>query len=401
MAQIAVAGDGHEGRGRAVGTAVWVASGIMHAAALAIMAALIIGRRDIEDPAIMLTCPPAIPQPEQKHPPAKPLPSEKPPVTLPEDAPEEARQSQLDLVVAPAGDDTDLPLETPATQGDLHAESDVALTVSTGNLFAIGAAGGDAGKQGDGPFRFRPRIGRPPVGTPPYAPRDVNHALGWFRRHQSPDGSWNAVGYWRNCTDEGPKCEPGREQAGNTDVALTGYAVLCFLGDGFDQTSPSTYRSNVRRGLDWLVANKQGDRDRAGIYGGSYGGFMTFVALFKQPGVFKAGAALRPVSDWSQYNHEYTANILNTPELDPEAYKRSSPLEYAEGLQDSLLIAHGMIDDNVLFQDSVRLFQRLIEMHKDNVELAPYPLERHSFIHADSWRDEYARILKLFESTLK
>ena len=59
-------------------------------------------------------------------------------------------------------------------------------------------------------------------------------------------------------------------------------------------------------GLDWLVANKQGDRDRAGIYGGSYGGFMAFMALFKQPGVFKAGAALRPVTDWSQYNHEYT-----------------------------------------------------------------------------------------------
>ena len=87
-------------------------------------------------------------------------------------------------------------------------------------------------------------------------------------------------------------------------------------------------------GLDWLVANKQGDRDRVGIYGGSYGGFMTFMALFQQPGVFKAGAALRPVSDWTQYNHEYTTNILNTPELDPEAYQRSSPIEFADGLQD-------------------------------------------------------------------
>jgi dipeptidyl aminopeptidase/acylaminoacyl peptidase len=154
-------------------------------------------------------------------------------------------------------------------------------------------------------------------------------------------------------------------------------------------------------GLDWLVENKQGDRDRAGIYGGSYGGFMAFVALFKQPGVFKAGAALRPVSDWSQYNHEYTANILNTPELDPEAYKRSSPLEYAEGLQDSLLIAHGMIDDNVFFKDSVMLAQRLIELRKDKWEIAPYPLERHSFTHPDAWYDEYRRIHELFERTLK
>src|SRR3546814_3554835 len=88
---------------------------------------------------------------------------------------------------------------------------------------------------------------------------------------------------------------------------------------------------------DLIVANKQGDRDHVGIYGGSYGGFMAFMALFREPGTFKAGAALRPVSDWSQYNHEYTSNILNTPDIDPEAYAKSSPIEYAEGLQDHLL----------------------------------------------------------------
>jgi dipeptidyl aminopeptidase/acylaminoacyl peptidase len=154
-------------------------------------------------------------------------------------------------------------------------------------------------------------------------------------------------------------------------------------------------------GLDWLAANKQGDRDHAGIYGGSYGGFMTFMALFRSPGTFKAGAALRPVSDWSQYNHEYTSNILNTPELDPEAYKVSSPIEYADKLQDNLLIAHGMIDDNVFFKDSVMLTQRLIELRKDKWEIAPYPLERHGFTHPDSWYDEYRRIFELYERTLK
>ena len=154
-------------------------------------------------------------------------------------------------------------------------------------------------------------------------------------------------------------------------------------------------------GLEWLVANKQGDRDHAGIYGGSYGGFMTFMALFRSPGTFKAGAALRPVSDWSQYNHEYTSNILNTPELDPEAYRKSSPIEYAAGLQDHLLIAHGMIDDNVFFRDSVMMAQKLIELHKDKWEIAPYPLERHGFVHPDAWYDEYRRIDELFESILK
>jgi len=154
-------------------------------------------------------------------------------------------------------------------------------------------------------------------------------------------------------------------------------------------------------GLDWIVAHHQGDRDRAGMYGGSYGGFMTLMTLFREPGVFKAGAALRPVSDWSLYNHEYTSNILNTPALDPEAYKRSSPIEYAAGLQDHLLIAHGMIDDNVFFEDSAHLVQKLIELHKKNWSIAPYPLERHGFVHPDAWYDEYRRIDELFEATLK
>src|SRR3546814_9977830 len=95
---------------------------------------------------------------------------------------------------------------------------------------------------------------------------------------------------------------------------------------------------------------------------------------------------------WSQYNHEYTSNILNTPDIDPEAYAKSSPIEYAEGLQDHLLIAHGMIDDNVFFKDSVMMAQRLIELRKDKWEIAPYPMERRGFVHPDAWYDEYRRI---------
>jgi dipeptidyl aminopeptidase/acylaminoacyl peptidase len=154
-------------------------------------------------------------------------------------------------------------------------------------------------------------------------------------------------------------------------------------------------------GINWLVEQRQGDRERVGIYGGSYGGFMTFMALFREPGRFKAGAALRPVTDWTQYNHTYTSNILNTPELDPEAYRKSSPIEYADGLQDHLLIAHGMIDDNVFYKDSVMLAQRLIELRKHNWELASYPMERHAYQHPEAWYDQYRRIFELFERTLK
>ncbi|MBS0194201.1 MAG: S9 family peptidase [Proteobacteria bacterium] len=158
---------------------------------------------------------------------------------------------------------------------------------------------------------------------------------------------------------------------------------------------------DYRDGVKWMEANVQGDPAKVGIYGGSYGGFMTLMAMFRAPDVFKAGAALRPVSDWSEYNHDYTAAILNTPDIDPEAYRRSSPIEYADGLKGTLLICHGMLDDNVFFQDSVRLAQRLIELHKDHWSLAPYPMERHGFEHADSWLDEYRRIDELFQTTLK
>lgn len=154
-------------------------------------------------------------------------------------------------------------------------------------------------------------------------------------------------------------------------------------------------------GVNYMVAKHQGDPANVGIYGGSYGGFMTFMALMRAPEMFKSGAALRPVTDWTTYNHEYTANILNTPELDPEAYKISSPIEYADKLQGNLLIGHGMVDDNVFYQDSVRMAQRLIELKKDNWELASYPLERHAYTQPESWFDQYRRIFKLFERTLK
>jgi dipeptidyl aminopeptidase/acylaminoacyl peptidase len=153
-------------------------------------------------------------------------------------------------------------------------------------------------------------------------------------------------------------------------------------------------------GTAWLVKEHGIDPKRIGIYGGSYGGFITLMGMFTTPDVFAAGAALRPVTDWAHYNHPYTSNILNLPYTDSLAYAKSSPIYHAEGLKGSLLICHGMIDVNVHFQDVVRLAQRLIELGKDNWELAVYPLEDHGFVEPSSWTDEYKRILKLFEEKL-
>src|SRR5258708_7749340 len=154
-------------------------------------------------------------------------------------------------------------------------------------------------------------------------------------------------------------------------------------------------------GALYIEAKEQVNPRRVGLYGGSYGGFITLMAMFTTPDVFAAGAALRPVTDWAHYNHGYTSNILNVPQKDAEAYRKSSPIYFAGGLKGALLICHGMVDTNVLFQDSVRLAERLIELRKENWELAPYPVENHGFERASSWADEYRRILKLFEDNLR
>ena len=131
--------------------------------------------------------------------------------------------------------------------------------------------------------------------------------------------------------------------------------------------------TDVVDGARWLVATEKVDAKRLGVYGGSYGGFITLMAMFTTPDVFAAGAALRPVTDWSHYNHEYTSNILNEPQTDPAAYRRSSPIYFADGLKGALLICHGLVDVNVHAQDSIRLAQRLIELRKEHWELAPLP----------------------------
>ncbi len=203
-----------------------------------------------------------------------------------------------------------------------------------------------------------------------------------------------------------------REQMFNNLLAQRGYTVVSLdyrasQGYGRDWRT-AIYRQmgypELEDMLDvkkWMVERRGVDPKKVGVYGGSYGGFMTLMALFRAPGEFAAGAALRPVTDWMQYDHGYTSAILNDPQTDPIAYQRSSPIEYAAALRDPLLICHGVIDDNVLFEDSMRLYQRLIELHKDDFEMSPYPLDRHAFSNADSWLDEYKRINRLFHQHLE
>lgn len=203
-----------------------------------------------------------------------------------------------------------------------------------------------------------------------------------------------------------------REFMFNNLLADNGYTVI-----DIDYTGSSGYgrdhRTGIYRhmggkdltdqadGVKFLVEKYGVNPKHVGLYGGSYGGFITLMAMFNEPDVFASGAALRSVTDWAHYNHGYTSNILNEPFNDPIAYKRSSPIYFADKLKGNLLMAHGMVDVNVHFQDIVRLTQRFIELGKNNWELAVYPVEDHGFIEPSSWTDEYKRIFKLYENTLK
>ncbi|MEY5068254.1 MAG: hypothetical protein RLZ47_116 [Bacteroidota bacterium] len=203
-----------------------------------------------------------------------------------------------------------------------------------------------------------------------------------------------------------------REYMFHNLLADAGYTVL-----DIDYTASSGYGRNHRTGIYRhmggkdlsdqvdgvkLLVEKYGVNPKhVGVYGGSYGGFITLMGMFTTPEVFAAGAALRSVTDWSNYNHGYTSNILNEPANDEIAYRRSSPLYFAEGLKGKLLMCHGMVDENVHFQDIVELTQRLIELGKDDWELAVYPVEDHGFTEPSSWTDEYKRIFRLFETHLK
>ncbi|TNE70374.1 S9 family peptidase [bacterium] len=158
-------------------------------------------------------------------------------------------------------------------------------------------------------------------------------------------------------------------------------------------------------GLDF--AQKQTgilDLNRVGVYGGSYGGFMALYCVSVAPERFHAAAALRAVTNWENYyyaNPWYTQARLGTPDKNPENYKRSSPLSFADTLKRPVYILHGLIDNNVGFQDAVQYVEKLIQSGNEQFEMMMYPSERHSFTDPDAWYDEYRRIYTFFERELK
>ncbi len=152
--------------------------------------------------------------------------------------------------------------------------------------------------------------------------------------------------------------------------------------------------------IEYLKKLSYIDSENLGIWGWSYGGFLTNMAMLKTPDIFKAGAAVAPVNDWKNYDTQYTEERLSTPQEAPEAYENSSPITYAQNLKNHLLIIHGMGDDNVHFQDTVQLINKFIE-NKIDFDLMIYPEGKHGISKDTNRIHLFKKIVQHFERYLK
>ncbi len=248
--------ESEEGERRNAGWAGWVISAAFHALMLLIMAGIYW----------------AIKQPEQEVPPVRVATIEPPPKKEDKPKTERTLETKVELDVPNESDkpapitQVDLPVEdsqreedndNPNPKGREEAVADSEMG-GQGAFAAIGAGGGASGMFGNRSGGGRHRaVGK--YGGSRGSESAVDAALRWFKKHQSPNGKWDTINYFKNCTED-PKCEPGGgADPQSADVAMTGYALLCFLGAGYDHCTPNKYKATVKKGLDWLLSIQQAD----------------------------------------------------------------------------------------------------------------------------------------------
>lgn len=154
------------------------------------------------------------------------------------------------------------------------------------------------------------------------------------------------------------------------------------------------------QGANWLGSKSFVDPKRIGVWGWSYGGYMTLMLMFRTPDVFRAGVAGAPVTDWTLYDTHYTERYLNTPQNNSDGYANSSVLPFAKDLKGKLLVIHGMADDNVLFLNSTKLFRRLQDLGMP-FDVMVYPGAKHGLLRQHDGRHAYRTVLDFFERNLK
>jgi dipeptidyl-peptidase-4 len=154
------------------------------------------------------------------------------------------------------------------------------------------------------------------------------------------------------------------------------------------------------QGARWLGSQSFVDPARIGVWGWSYGGYMTLNLMFKAPDVFRAGVSGAPVTDFALYDTHYTERYLDRPQDNAAGYAASSVLPYAKDLKGSLLVMHGMADDNVLFLNSTKLFRKLQDLSKP-FEVMVYPGAKHGLMRQNDGRHGYKMIKRFFDDNLK
>jgi dipeptidyl-peptidase 4 len=152
-------------------------------------------------------------------------------------------------------------------------------------------------------------------------------------------------------------------------------------------------------GARWLAAQVFVDPVRIGVWGWSYGGYLTLMLMFKAPDVFGAGVAGAPVTDWRLYDTHYTERYLERPEVNAAGYTASSVLRYAKELRGRLLVMHGMADDNVLFLHSTKLFRKLQDLGKP-FDAMVYPGAKHALMRQREGRHACAMIKRFLDENL-
>ena len=196
-----------------------------------------------------------------------------------------------------------------------------------------------------------------------------------------------------------------------TYMASQGYVVVCVDGRGTGgrgaEFAKSTYLNlGVKEAKDqvetalYLGRQPYVDKNRIGIWGWSYGGYMTIMSMSEGTPVFKAGAAVAPVTDWNYYDTVYGERFMRTPKENAEGYKASSAFTRANNLHGNLLLVHGMADDNVHFQNCAEYAEHLVQLGKQ-FDMQVYTNRNHSIFGGNTRLHLYTKLTNFFNRELK
>lgn len=189
-----------------------------------------------------------------------------------------------------------------------------------------------------------------------------------------------------------------------------GYIVACIDGRGTDGRGEAFRKATYMQlgkfetedqiaSAQWLSAQPYIDPARIGIFGWSYGGYMSLLCLFKGAEVYKMAISVAPVTNWRYYDSVYTERFMRRPQENPTGYDDNSPINHVANMKGNLLLVHGMADDNVHFQNSVELVQKLIE-HNKSFDMQFYPNRNHGIYGGNATLHLYSKMTDFIEENL-